>query len=130
MDEPLPKTPPLLEPVNDTPAAETDRISIDRFLEIDLRVARVLTAERVEKADKLLRLTIDLGTEQRQIVAGIAKSYTPEQLVGRQIIVVANLPAARIRGIESLGMLLAADSGEGPRVATFDVEIPAGTRVR
>lgn len=112
------------------PEGADPRISIDRFLEIDLRVAVVVAAERVAGADKLLRLDIDLGTERRQIVAGIAKAYEPETLVGRRIVVVANLEPARIRGLDSQGMLLAADLGGRPIVATFDEPVPPGTRVR
>lgn len=113
-----------------TSPAPDPRISIDRFLEIDLRVAIVLSAERVAGADKLLRLEIDLGSERRQIVAGIARAYEPESLIGRRIVVVANLLPAKIRGLESQGMLLAADLGGRPIVATFDEAVPAGTRVR
>jgi len=112
------------------PEGADPRISIDRFLEIDLRVALVVAAERVAGADKLLRLDIDLGTQRRQIVAGIAKAYEPESLVGRRIVVVANLEPARIRGLDSQGMLLAADLGGRPIVATFDEPVPPGTRVR
>ncbi len=109
---------------------EDDRISIDRFMEVDLRVARILECERVEGTDKLLKMIVDLGSERRQIVAGIAKAYPPEALVGKRIIVVANLKPARLRGVESQGMLLAADLGGRPVVATFEEEVPPGTRVR
>jgi methionyl-tRNA synthetase len=106
------------------------RITIDRFFETELRVARILSAERIPNADRLLKLEIDLGTERRQLVAGIAVSYAPEALVGKRIVVVANLEPARIRGVESQGMLLAADAGGRPVVVTFDEEVPPGTRVR
>ena len=105
-------------------------IDIEEFSRVELRVARVLSAENVPNTDKLLRLEIDLGSEQRQLVAGIAKSYEPSALVGRTIVVVANLKPARIRGVESRGMLLAADAGDGPIVATFESPVPPGTRVR
>ena len=111
-------------------AAEPARITIDRFLEVELRVATVLAATRVPQADRLLKLEVELGAERRQIVAGIAASYAPEALVGRRIVVVANLLPARIRGEESQGMLLAADAGSGPRIVTVDAEVPSGTRVR
>ncbi len=118
----------------DKPAApkapETPTISIHKFFETDLRVAEVLVAERVPKADKLLRLEVDLGTERRQLVAGIAGSYEPEALVGKRIIVVANLQPARIRGVDSQGMLLAADLGGRPTLATFEEDVPPGTPVR
>ena len=109
---------------------EKPRVKIDRFFDIQLKVARVLSAERVENTDKLMKLEIDLGSEKRQIVAGIAAAYEPDQVVGKRIIVVANLKPARIRGIESNGMLLAADMGGRPVLATFDEDVPLGTRVR
>lgn len=105
-------------------------ISIKDFMEIELRTARVLSAERVEGTDKLMKLRVDLGGEERQIVAGIAQVYDPEELPGRKIVVVANLEPATIRGVESQGMLLAADVDGKPYVAGFDRWVPAGTRVR
>ena len=113
------------------PAAEpSDRISIEQFCETQLRVARIVSAERVENTDKLMKLQIDVGDEQRQIVAGIAQSYEPEELEGKRIVVVVNLRPARIRGVESNGMLLAADLGGRPILATFEEEVAPGTRVR
>jgi methionyl-tRNA synthetase len=108
----------------------SQEIDIEAFSRIELRVARVLSAESVPNTDKLLRLEIDLGAERRQLVAGIAKVYEPSSLVGKTIVVVANLKPARIRGVESRGMLLAADGGDGPVVATFESPVPPGTRVR
>jgi methionine--tRNA ligase beta chain len=119
-----------MEPETQPSAGGAEPLTIERFLETELRVARVLAAERIAGADKLLRLQIDLGTEQRQLVAGIALAYEPEALVGKTIVVVANLKPARIRGVESQGMLLAADAGGRPIVATFDEPVPPGTRVR
>jgi methionyl-tRNA synthetase len=112
-------------------ADEPKLISIDDFARIDLRVAEIVEAERVEGADKLLRLQVRLGDDEtRQLVAGIAKSYEPEQLVGRTIIVVANLKPAKIRGVASQGMLLAAGTPDGGAVvATFDEPIATGARV-
>ena len=109
---------------------ETQQITINEFMNVDLRVARVLSAERVEDTDKLLKLQIDLGSEQRQLVAGIAQVYEPEAMVGKQIVVVANLKPARLRGVESQGMLLAADAAGRPIVVTFEEQVPLGTRVR
>lgn len=106
------------------------RISIDRFFETELRVGQVLEVEKIEGADRLLKLRVDLGTEERQIVAGIAQAYEPEALVGKRVIVVANLKPARLRGVESQGMLLAADLGGRPIIATFDEDVPPGTPVR
>lgn len=113
-----------------TKKAAAPRIGIKKFFETELRVARVLAAERVPDTDRLLKLQIDLGSETRQLVAGIAQAYEPEALVGKQIIVVANLEPANIRGVESQGMLLAADLGGRPILATFDEEIAPGTPVR
>ena len=113
-------------------AAPSPALSIDQFRALDLRVAVVLTAERVPNTDRLLRLEIDLGEERRTIVSGIAHVYEPESLVGRRIVVVANLAPARIRGIESRGMLLAAGGrapGEDLGLVILDKPLPAGTRV-
>jgi methionyl-tRNA synthetase len=101
------------------------------FQKVSLRTARVLAAERVKGADKLLCLQIEVGGEKRQIVAGIALHYKPEDLVGRQIVIVANLKPARIRGIESNGMLLAASSGATLRLIGVDGgDLPSGTAVK
>lgn len=106
-------------------------ISIDDFLKVHLRVATVLRAETHPQADKLLVLHVDLGTEQRQIIAGIRQHYAPEQLVGRQIIVVANLAPRVMRGLESNGMLLAASTADRSAVVVLAPEkpVPAGTSV-
>lgn len=103
-------------------------ISIDDFAKIQLRVAKVLEAEAVPKADKLLKLKIDLGDEQRELVSGIAKQYKPEELVGKNVIVVANLKAAKIRGVVSHGMVLAASAGDDLKLVT--VNMPVGSVVR
>jgi methionyl-tRNA synthetase len=111
----------------------TNFIDITDFTKVDLRVGEVLTAERIPKADKLLLLTVDVGEEKpRQILAGIAQYYDPEQLVGRKIAVVANLKPRKLRGHESQGMLLAASVGdEGkPVIATFTEEVPNGARLK
>jgi methionyl-tRNA synthetase len=109
-----------------------DKITIDDFTKIELRVAQVKVAERVKGADKLLRLEVDLGYEQRQILAGIAKAYDPEQLVGRKIVIVANLAPRKMRGLESNGMLLAASLGEEgtPVLAGFLEDVPLGARLK
>jgi methionyl-tRNA synthetase len=113
-----------------TPAEDT-RLTIDDFMKVELRVARVLEAEAVPKSKKLVKLRIDVGTEQRTIVAGIAEAYQPEQLVGRTIVIVANLKPAKLMGIESNGMVLAASpEGGAPTLIAVDESIPAGTRVR
>jgi methionyl-tRNA synthetase len=109
---------------------EKQQITIGKFMNVDLRVAVILVAEPVEGADKLLRLEVDLGEDEpRQIVAGIALAYTPEQLLGRRIIVVANLKPITLKGVESRGMLLAADLDGAPTLATFEGDVPPGTPV-
>jgi len=108
------------------------KISIDDFAKLDLRVAQVVSAERVQGADKLLKLIVDLGTEKRQILAGIAKAYTPESMIGRKIVIVANLHPRKMRGLESNGMLLAASLGEEgkPVLAGFLEDVPNGARLK
>lgn len=106
-------------------------ISIDDVMKLDLRVAQIVVAERVPKADKLLRLEVDLGYEKRQILAGIAQYYEPEKLVGRKIVIVANLAPRKMRGLESNGMLLAASlEGGAPVLAGFLEEVPLGSRLK
>ena len=99
------------QPAQTNPAV----ISIDDFAKVELRVAQILVAERIPKADKLLRLEVDLGYEKRQILAGIAQYYEPEKLIGRKIVIVANLAPRKMRGLESNGMLLAASLAHGWR---------------
>ena len=128
---PTPESPaaPLTQAAAPTPP--DDRISIDDFMKVQLRVAKVLEAERVPKSKKLVKMLIDVGTEKRTIVAGIAEAYEPEQLVGKSIVVVANLQPAKLMGIESNGMVLAASPDGGkPVLVGFDQEIPLGARVR
>ena len=108
---------------------ENGEISIDDFGRMDLRVAKVIAAEKVPKADKLLKLTVDLGEETRTVVSGIAQHYEPEALVGKQVVLVANLKAAKIRGVESRGMVLAASCDGALQV----VEVPGmapGSKVK
>jgi methionyl-tRNA synthetase len=113
------------------PTAGADRITIDDFMKVDLRVAKVLAAEKVPNSRKLVKLSIDVGTEQRTLVAGIAESYEPEALVGRTIVMVFNLKPAKLMGIESNGMVLAASpEGGTPTLVGFDAEVAPGTRVR
>jgi len=114
------------------PAQTTDsRISIDEFMKVELRVAKVLEAEAVPKSKKLVKLKVDVGTEHRTIVAGIAEAYPPDQLVGRTIVIVANLKPAKLMGIESNGMVLAASPEGGlPNLVAVDPSLPPGSRVR
>lgn len=109
-------------------APEAGEITIDDFSKIKLRVAKVLAAEAVPKADKLLKLKVDLGDEQRELVSGIARQYKPEELVGKNVIVVANLKPAKIRGVVSHGMILAASKEDELQVVTVDM--PVGSEVR
>ncbi len=124
-----PKTTPAPAPAAAPP--EDGRITIDEFMKIDLRVAKVLAAEKVPNSRKLLKLQIDVGTEQRTLVAGIAEAYEPEQLVGRTVGIVFNLKPAKLMGIESNGMVLAASPDGGkPTLVTFDGDVPPGARIR
>jgi len=111
-------------------AAAKDLIGIEDFMKVDLRVGKIVEAMRVEKSEKLVKLKVDIGTETRQVVAGIGKSYTPEELMNKTIVIVANLKPAKLMGIESQGMLLAASNGDLLAVATFDRETKAGNRIK
>jgi methionyl-tRNA synthetase len=112
-----------------TPVEEL--IGIETFAQVDLRVGQIVVAERIPNADKLLRLEVDLAEEKpRQLLAGIAEWYAPESLIGQKIIVVSNLQSRRMRGLESQGMLLAADAEGRPMLATVPVETPNGARLR
>ncbi|PTM54837.1 methionine--tRNA ligase [Desmospora activa] len=107
-----------------------DLITIDQFAQVDLRVAEILQADRIKGADRLLKLQLDLGYEQRQVVAGIAQHYTPDELVGQKVICVANLKPVKLRGELSQGMVLAAKEGERLVLSTVAADIPNGTRVK
>jgi methionyl-tRNA synthetase len=112
-------------------APGTARISMDQFLAVDLRAALVVAAEKVPNSRKLIKLEVDLGTERRTLVAGLAEAYTAESLVGRTVAVVANLQPAKLMGIESNGMVLAASpEGGRPVLVSFDPPPPPGTRIR
>ena len=117
-----------------TPAAvekpESEEITIDEFMKVDLRVAQVLKAEPVPKADKLLKLQLDLGYEQRQVVSGIAKFYKPEELVGQKVICVTNLKPVKLRGEMSYGMILAATHGDQLTLAAVPQDMPNGAQVK
>jgi methionyl-tRNA synthetase len=138
-----PPAPPLASPaVQPQPIPDTappspgktapEKITIEDFIKVELRVAQILVAERVPKADKLLRLEVDLGYEQRQILAGIAEHYTPESLIGRKVVIVANLAPRKLRGLESNGMIVAASLGEAgkPVLAGFLEEVEIGARLK
>jgi len=106
------------------------RISIDEFQKVDLRIAQVLTAEAVPKSKKLLKLRVSLGTEERTVLAGIAEHYAPADLVGKKVVVVANLEPAKLMGIESQGMVLAGEGGQGLGVIMPDRDLPPGSKVK
>jgi methionyl-tRNA synthetase len=121
--------------VDEKPAASPEettdsRISIDEFFRTELRVAQVLEAEKVPKSKKLIKMKIDTGSDHRTIVAGIATKYEPEQLVGRKVVIVANLKPAKLMGIESNGMVLAASIDGEPNLVSVDPDVPVGTQVR
>jgi methionyl-tRNA synthetase len=108
------------------------QIGIEDFAKVELRVAQILVAERIPKADKLLRLEVDLGYEKRQILAGIAQYYEPEKLIGRKVVIVANLAPRKMRGLESNGMIVAASIGDqgAPVLAGFQEDVPVGARLK
>ncbi|MEX2690171.1 MAG: methionine--tRNA ligase subunit beta [Candidatus Njordarchaeum guaymaensis] len=106
-----------------------ETISFEDFMKVDLRVGRIINAEKVPGADKLLLLTVDIGSEKRKLVAGIAPWYKETDLIGKLIVVVANLEPKKIRGITSQGMLLAADA-EKPVLLTVIEDVPPGTKIR
>ncbi len=112
----------------DIPAILT-QVGIEDFAKLDLRVAKVLSCEKVKKSNKLLKLQLDIGIETRQVVSGIAKYYTPEELVGKKVIMIANLKPAKLMGIESQGMILAASNESELVLATIDKDIPVGTKL-
>ena len=119
-------------PAKATAPVADGKISIDDFMKVELRVGQVKVAEKVKGADKLLRLEVDIGTEVRQLVAGIALAYKPEDLIGRKVVIVANLQPRKLRGLESNGMIVAASVGdEGkPVLAGFLEDVPIGAKLK
>jgi len=112
------------------PSQAPATITLEDFMKIDLRAANILAAEPVPNANKLLKLTVQMGEETRILLAGIAEMYQPEELVGKQVIVVANLQPRKIRGIESQGMLLAVDVDGQAILLQPETPVPSGARVR
>jgi len=104
-------------------------IDFNEFKKIDLKIAKVIEAEEIEGSDKLLKLQVDLGEEKRQIVAGIAQFYNPNDLIGKEIVVVVNLEPRMLMGIESQGMLLAADDNGQPVILSPDKDVPPGAEI-
>jgi len=130
--KPAVATPPAAtQAVAPASALPDGKIGIDDFSKVEMRVGQVKVAEKVKGADKLLRLEVDLGNEIRQVVAGIAEAYAPETLIGRKVVIVANLAPRKLRGLESNGMIVAASSEGGkPVLATFAEDVPVGTRLK
>jgi len=125
---------PSPEPLTPSPAptAETPKISIEDFAKVEMRTGEIKTAEAIPGAKKLLKLTVDIGTEVRQVCAGIAEFYTPEKLVGMKVVVVTNLLPRKMRGVESNGMIVAASIGDQgrPVLVTFSEDVPNGAKLR
>src|ERR1700742_3549738 len=123
---------PAAKAATTVPVSADGKISIDDFLKVELRVGQVKAAEKVKGADKLLRLEVDIGTEVRQLVAGIALAYEPEALIGRKVVIVANLQPRKLRGLESNGMIVAASAGEDgkPVLASFLEDVPVGAKLK
>ena len=124
MSETTPPAPPAV------PGAPADKIDIADFARVELRVAEIKAAENVAGSKKLIKLQVDLGAERRQVVAGIAESYAPESLVGRKVVLVANLKPAKLMGVESDGMVLAASLDGKAVLCTFDADVTPGTKVK
>jgi methionyl-tRNA synthetase len=134
LSQPAPNSVTTITTNDEQPAANQDNfITIDDFLKVELRVGEIKVAERVPKADKLLRFEVDLGEETpRQILAGLAEYYEPEKLIGRKVVVVANLKPRKMRGLESQGMICAASLTEEdtPAIATFLEDVKVGARLK
>ena len=126
---PTPTATPAVTPPAAAPVV-TPQITIDEFMKVQLKTAKILSAERVPKSEKLIKLQVSLGTEQRQIVAGIGKKYEPDALVGKTIVIVANLKPAKLMGIESQGMVLAAGDADVRGLLTIQEEVDPGTKVK
>lgn len=127
------EAPKASEAPKETPAPETAEkpvVTYDDFAKLDLRVGEVKSAEKVQGADKLLHLTVDIGTEERSIVAGIAEWYAPESLVGKRVVIIANLAPRKVRGVMSQGMILAAEFGEDVAILSPEKTLPGGAKVR
>jgi methionyl-tRNA synthetase len=125
-----PNTPPVLPDIP-TPLAPAvpepePRISIEEFAKVQMRVGQVLEAEKVPNSRKLMRLRVDIGIEVRQVVAGIAEAYQPADLLNKKVVIVANLKPAKLMGIESNGMIVAASDGNRPILVTFSEDVPNG----
>ncbi|MBN1761663.1 MAG: methionine--tRNA ligase subunit beta [Methanomicrobia archaeon] len=110
--------------------ADNELINMSEFARLDVRIGKIVSAERIEGSKKLIKLDVDVGDETRQLVAGIAEEYAPEDLIGKLVPILANLKPAKLRGVESQGMILAVDVAGKPILLHPDKEVPAGSRVR
>ena len=129
-ESPVPSQPTAAIPTSIPAAPASPQITIDEFMKVQLKTATILSAERVPKSEKLIKLQVSLGSEQRQIVAGIGKKYEPDALVGKTIVIVANLKPAKLMGIESQGMVLAAGDADVRGLLTIQEEVDPGTKVK
>jgi len=119
----------LVKPLT-PPAPADDRISIEEFAKVQMRVGQILEAEKIKGSRKLMKLRVDIGSEVRQVVAGIAEAYEPAALINKKIVLVANLKPAKLMGVESNGMVVAASVAGKPVLATFDEDVPCGSSLR
>jgi methionine--tRNA ligase beta chain len=110
--------------------ADNELINMSEFARLDVRIGKIVSAERIEGSKKLIKLDVDGGDETRQLVAGIAEEYTPDDLIGKLVPILANLKPAKLRGVESQGMILAVDVAGKPILLHPDKEVPAGSPVR
>ena len=113
-----------------SPATEDSRISIEDFARVQMRVGQIIEAEKVEGSRKLMKLRVDIGTEIRQVVAGIAEAYDAASLLNRKVVLVANLKPAKLMGVESNGMIVAASTGGRPVLVTVTEDVPNGSLLR
>lgn len=121
---------PDKEPAREVPE-QSEEIAYDEFMKVDIRVAEVLKAENVKKTDKLVKMQLDIGTEKRQVVSGIAQYYTPEELIGRKVLCVTNLKPVKLRGEKSEGMVLSGEDADGNlSLASADASLPNGSVVK
>jgi methionyl-tRNA synthetase len=125
-----PSTSKPLDITNQSPAMTPEQISVEDFRKAVLRVGKVIAAERIPKSTKLLKLQVDIGAEQRQIVAGIGTKYTPEEMLGKRIVIVANLKPAKLMGVESQGMVLAAGDQEVTALLTTIEDVALGSKIK
>jgi methionyl-tRNA synthetase len=133
MSEEIPEAKPVEKAevkADEKPLETPTRISIDEFARVQMRVGQVLEAEKIEGSRKLLKLRVDIGDEVRQVVAGISEAYAPDDLINKKVILVANLKPAKLMGVESNGMIVAASDGGRPVLATFNEDVPNGSPLR